>query len=49
MKKVLIVLAGLIIVLCYLFHSKAAQEQADEFIKSNETHEQQLLQDFMRQ
>jgi hypothetical protein len=49
MKKILIILAGLVILLCILFNSRTAQERADALMKSNEAHQKQVLEDFLSQ
>jgi hypothetical protein len=49
MKKTVIVIVGLILLLYLVFKSRPAQDMAEQFIQSNETHERKLLQEFLSQ
>jgi hypothetical protein len=48
MKKIVIVI-GIVILLLFMIRSKALQSGADRFMKSNESHEQKQIQDFLSQ
>lgn len=49
MKKAIIFIVAILILLYLVFNSRLAQDSANQFVESNESHERKLIEDFLSQ